>query len=555
MGSILLVDPNREFRESLALQLRAYGFDVAEADSATLALERVARLVPRVVIVEIELPIVGGLEFLRHLRSRGHYLKIQTMVLTEDSSPRHVIDAARLKVAAYLSKRDFDFASFLQRLVSVMGEAPPIQILFPALRQAGIHDNSVSSAGSEGGEVPEHLPRLDWKRFLGGVSARALKPEAMRILGECCGAGATLSDLESAVQGSPMLAARVLTTANSAAFHRGPKTVRLSDAIAVDELRNLVSTSFLEEHFLNALQEESAWRSWQFGLACGRLMEGFRGSGLALPDGSEYLVGIGLGLVPMIFAQNARNELARIRQWQMGHRAYGQNLLEEVFGVPMDEAWRGMLERAGVPDLMVEPLVAYARCSLSPSDGISDRTNLALELSEQFASAMFFPLSPFFPIRPMTQHDIDVLPALSGMRERWQPIRDEVMVRSFDLARDSEIVREIVSRPFFTRREDVRVELRTGPRMASFGPIRLFLSGICRMLDPVEHAEELSDSLLVLVGDDPASQLRSEERNRRILVLHGRDVNPAGFGLGVEVETLAMPCGMAQLVQTVHSMW
>lgn len=558
MSIILLVDSDQEFRESVSRQLQAYGFEVAEASSAPQALEAITRLVPCVVVVDVELPAISGMELIRHVRSRGHFQRIACMILTKNAAPRHVIEAARLKVSAYLSKRDFRFASFLQRLVSVTKEPPPAQILFPTLHGNGLRDNSVSSEGSENGSTHDRLPRIPWKTFLQRLSARAFKPEATRILHQCCSPDVTLADLEESVKASPMLAVRILTTANSAAFNRGgKKLVRLSDAIAqigLDQLRNLVSSSFFEEHFLNELQEESSWRAWQFGLACGRIMEELRGPHLNIPSGSEYVVGVGLSLVPLIFAQNLKDEMKPIKEWHEKRRFYNLNLLEDLFGIPVDEACRGMLERVGIPELIVEPLISYTRHAIASSDPPPDPTSLALDLTVHFASAMFFPLSPFFPLRPLTCTDLDRLPTLHRLPEKWSTIRQEVLVRSFELARDSEVVRDIVARPYFTRRDDIRVEVRMDPWAASFGPIRLFLSGICQIHEPDDDPQEISRSALVLVSDDPESLLEQEDAQRSILVLHRKQADPAGLRRIHRAATQALPCNMANLTQAVHAL-
>lgn len=68
--SILIVDDNREWTDSLARVLRAEGFTVYTAYSGRRAVEIAEDLKPDTVVLDIEMPEVSGYEAARQLRRR-----------------------------------------------------------------------------------------------------------------------------------------------------------------------------------------------------------------------------------------------------------------------------------------------------------------------------------------------------------------------------------------------------------------------------------------------------------------------------------------------------
>jgi CheY-like chemotaxis protein len=66
----LVVDDNRDSAESLAMLLRLFGNDVRTVQDGRLALEVAAAYRPDVVLLDIGLPGLDGLEVCRRLRAR-----------------------------------------------------------------------------------------------------------------------------------------------------------------------------------------------------------------------------------------------------------------------------------------------------------------------------------------------------------------------------------------------------------------------------------------------------------------------------------------------------
>jgi two-component system, OmpR family, KDP operon response regulator KdpE len=96
MSAVLLVEDDRLLRRALRASFRTWRFDVMEAESGEEALTMIASDPPDLVVLDLTLPGIDGLETLRHLRS---FTGVPVVVLT-------VRDSLRDKVAALESGAD-----------------------------------------------------------------------------------------------------------------------------------------------------------------------------------------------------------------------------------------------------------------------------------------------------------------------------------------------------------------------------------------------------------------------------------------------------------------
>jgi CheY-like chemotaxis protein len=84
---ILLVQDDRALRLQYAERLRAGGFDVAEAENGLQALEMVTVLGPDVIVADLDIPSIDGLEFCRRLRSEPRRTDSALVALAARSTP------------------------------------------------------------------------------------------------------------------------------------------------------------------------------------------------------------------------------------------------------------------------------------------------------------------------------------------------------------------------------------------------------------------------------------------------------------------------------------
>ena len=76
MTKILVVDDEAPIRELLRLAFQTRGYEVAEAENGAVALEQHEKFRPSVVIIDLIMPGMEGIEAIRHLRKRDPELRI-----------------------------------------------------------------------------------------------------------------------------------------------------------------------------------------------------------------------------------------------------------------------------------------------------------------------------------------------------------------------------------------------------------------------------------------------------------------------------------------------
>jgi two-component system KDP operon response regulator KdpE len=96
VSEVLLVEDDRMLRRALRASFRNWDFDVAEAGSGEEALSMISSHAPDLVVLDLTLPGIDGLETLRHLRT---FTDVPVVVLT-------VRDSLGDKVAALESGAD-----------------------------------------------------------------------------------------------------------------------------------------------------------------------------------------------------------------------------------------------------------------------------------------------------------------------------------------------------------------------------------------------------------------------------------------------------------------
>jgi len=99
---VLLVDDHEEFLVVEARLLEAEFDVVTTARSGQVALEEAARLAPDVLILDISMPGLSGIEAARHLRAAGSLVKI--VFLTVHSDPDYVRAGLEAGATAYVVK-------------------------------------------------------------------------------------------------------------------------------------------------------------------------------------------------------------------------------------------------------------------------------------------------------------------------------------------------------------------------------------------------------------------------------------------------------------------
>ncbi len=114
-GEVLVVEDDADTRQRTRQALEKQGWTVAEACHGQEALDSIAHAIPRMILLDLNMPVMDGFDFLRELRSRPGCEAIPVVVLTAlDLTPE---DRRRLRGAnQVLNKGDTSLQDLAEKL-------------------------------------------------------------------------------------------------------------------------------------------------------------------------------------------------------------------------------------------------------------------------------------------------------------------------------------------------------------------------------------------------------------------------------------------------------
>src|ERR1700724_2844361 len=117
LGRLLIVDDNEMNRDMLDRRLERKGYEVDVAESAKRLLERVQQDGADLVLLDIEMPEVSGLEALRLLREAYSPIDLPIIMVTANNQSEDIVKALDLGANDYLTK-PVDFPVALARIAT-----------------------------------------------------------------------------------------------------------------------------------------------------------------------------------------------------------------------------------------------------------------------------------------------------------------------------------------------------------------------------------------------------------------------------------------------------
>lgn len=168
---VLLVDDQPLFRYALA-DLIAEQADlevVGQAENGVQAVEQASALLPDIVVLDIEMPVMDGVEAARLIRER--LPQVRVVMLTVDDDDDHLLNAVRLGVHGYLLK-DLRPEELYDQLRAVMRDENPVSALLVGRLLAALR----------GGDPAQHHPSETAAKT--SLSQREL--EILRLVADGC---------------------------------------------------------------------------------------------------------------------------------------------------------------------------------------------------------------------------------------------------------------------------------------------------------------------------------------------------------------------------------
>ena len=158
---ILMVDDSRMIRLLVSRVLRPFDCEVLEAANGFEGLAVVARENPSLILLDLTMPMMDGLEMLTRLRHDQGFKPVPVMMLTADSSRETVLKSVRLGIEDYVPKPVSETTLLLriQRLVPLQPR-PEGQLANGDGGPFGYRNGSIPHTSLTGGLRPAIWPQF-----------------------------------------------------------------------------------------------------------------------------------------------------------------------------------------------------------------------------------------------------------------------------------------------------------------------------------------------------------------------------------------------------------
>jgi two-component system, OmpR family, KDP operon response regulator KdpE len=154
---VLIVEDERPLRRALAMNLTARGYEVTEAGTATAALGAAATAEHDVILLDLGLPDLSGMEVIRAVRA---YTSTPIIVLSARTGSSDKVAALDLGADDYVTK-PFSIDELLARLrAATRRAAPPDGVRVVQVGTASIDLEAKTATGPDGERV--HLTPTEW---------------------------------------------------------------------------------------------------------------------------------------------------------------------------------------------------------------------------------------------------------------------------------------------------------------------------------------------------------------------------------------------------------
>jgi CheY-like chemotaxis protein len=124
MSTILVIDDNADFREALALRLRAEGYDVTSVGSGLSGLEALAKRPTDLVLLDMLMPEQDGIETFQALRAQPSTSQTPVILMTGMAVEGHWEPLPyEPDGKAYVMGKPYDLSLLVARITQLLTEA------------------------------------------------------------------------------------------------------------------------------------------------------------------------------------------------------------------------------------------------------------------------------------------------------------------------------------------------------------------------------------------------------------------------------------------------
>ena len=120
---ILVIDDDKTFQKTIKDTLEHLGYVLAEAYDGEEGLEKVEKEKPDMILLDIVMPKLGGMEFLRILNKDDHQNQIPILITSNFSGSNMIEEGMKLGIRGYIVKSDESLKTIVNNIELIIGRA------------------------------------------------------------------------------------------------------------------------------------------------------------------------------------------------------------------------------------------------------------------------------------------------------------------------------------------------------------------------------------------------------------------------------------------------
>jgi CheY-like chemotaxis protein len=125
LPKVLLVEDDEILREIYSMKFQLEGIEFDTAENGQIGLQKLADFQPHVVLLDMMMPVMGGLDFLKALQSDSRPLP-HIIVFSNISAAKQIDTVMKLGVKAYWTKADYTPDRCVKEIIQIWRDiAPP----------------------------------------------------------------------------------------------------------------------------------------------------------------------------------------------------------------------------------------------------------------------------------------------------------------------------------------------------------------------------------------------------------------------------------------------
>jgi CheY-like chemotaxis protein/HD-like signal output (HDOD) protein len=569
MGNILIVDDVALLRRPVAMALRAVGHETTEAASGFEALAMISSAIPDLLLLDLSMPRMSGIEVLRALRGKPETSRLPVICLTATADKEHVVEAAQLGVRDYVLKSAFSVTELLSRVhkyVAAVSSGNVEASALPAKQSASPPQKPAAAPKVVARPVTAMLDKDKCiRRIELAMQGRTLSGVIANVMAMATSPHSDMVELSNLIQHDSMLSARILQAANSAAYAARGTVMSIPDAIrriGCATVRNIAASIGI----FDAMPEDTsggfnAIRCWTHSFATARLCEQLSST---VPEGERglaYLIGLCHDLSEILLRTEFAVEYAEVLEACSNGMTLAQ-AEQAVLGTSRMVVMQTIHKCLALPHSIAKQIETFHAAPPGKRSSHPNAMVKVLNLAEQTANGMLLAssldsiVSAFSPAECLSAKDVELLQSLDP--EKW---RGEIVSLTTMLGRLKPDDAQKLGAPLVAD-SHVPLLIVRSEGLAPIDPLQLALSAMSATTTidhPPTDAELGACAGVVIVGaDSKTSAIISKGFDHLAGGARGKPVMWLGNEQSVEVRTGTrihqLPVSLGALAESISEL-